>query len=50
MKIDGDKLVDTIRTAALDGIQRFLEGFEEGLRNAARKTEDEDPDAAARRA
>ena len=31
-EIDGDKLVETIRTAAADGLQRFLDGLEEGLR------------------
>ena len=35
VRIDGDKLADVVRAAALDGIRRFLEGFEEGLRNAA---------------
>lgn len=50
VKIDGDKVVETIRVAALEGIQRFLEGFEEGLRNATRRADEEDPDAAARRA
>ena len=34
-KIDTDTLKEAIREAALDGIQRFLEGFEEGLRKAS---------------
>jgi len=37
--IDGGKLGETIRAAALDGLQRFLEGMEEGLR--AMKDRDE---------
>jgi hypothetical protein len=41
LRIDGDKVVETIRAAALEGIQRFLQGFEEGLRNAARDDDDE---------
>src|SRR5688572_24171559 len=34
-RIDADVLVDAIRDAALDGVRRFIEGFEEGLRKAA---------------
>jgi hypothetical protein len=33
--IDGDRLKDAIRAAAIDGLRRFVQGFEEGLRNAA---------------
>ena len=44
--IDGDKLAEAIRSAALDGIRRFLEGFEEGLRNAAADNDDgREPDS-----
>jgi hypothetical protein len=50
IRIDGERVVEAIRTAALDGIQRFLEGFEEGLRKATARPRDEDPDAGARRA
>jgi hypothetical protein len=32
--IEGSALADAFRTAAIDGFRRFLEGFEEGLRNA----------------
>ena len=35
VKLEHNKLGDSIRAAALDGIRRFLEGLEEGLRNAA---------------
>jgi hypothetical protein len=37
--IDGGKIGETIRAAAIDGLQRFLEGMEEGLR--AMKDRDE---------
>ncbi|WP_129792279.1 hypothetical protein [Sphingosinicella sp. CPCC 101087] len=41
--IDGDRLAETIRTAALDGMRRFLEGFDEGMRKASRRpAEDEE--------
>lgn len=33
--VDAEKLGEVIRTAALDGLRRFLDGFEEGLRQAA---------------
>ncbi|MDQ4087046.1 MAG: hypothetical protein M3177_03380, partial [Pseudomonadota bacterium] len=29
LRLDGDRLAEAIRTAAADGIRRFLEGFEE---------------------
>jgi hypothetical protein len=32
---DPDRFVETLKQAALDGFNRFLEGFEEGLRAAA---------------
>ncbi len=32
---DPDRFVETLKQAALDGFNRFLEGFEEGLRSAA---------------
>ena len=32
---DPDKFADALRNAALEGFRRFLEGFEEGLRNAS---------------
>lgn len=32
--IDGDRLAEAIRAAALNGINSFLQGLEEGLRNA----------------
>jgi hypothetical protein len=31
--IDGAKVGEAFRRAAIDGLRRFLEGFEEGLRN-----------------
>ena len=33
--VDAERLVEAVRDAAIDGFRRFLEGFEEGLRNAA---------------
>ena len=47
--IDGDRLAETIRNAAMDGLRRFLDGFEEGLRKAAEADEDRDPGADRRR-
>ena len=35
VSLEHNKLGESIRAAALDGIRRFLEGMEEGLRNAA---------------
>ena len=32
--VDGSKVAEAFRTAAIDGFRRFLEGFEEGLRKA----------------
>ncbi|MEA3015278.1 MAG: hypothetical protein QOD42_3823, partial [Sphingomonadales bacterium] len=31
--IDASKVGEAFRAAAIDGLRRFLEGFEEGLRN-----------------
>ena len=45
LRVDADQLADTIRSAALDGIRRFLEGFDEGMREFARRSgASEDPD------
>jgi hypothetical protein len=33
VEIDAGKVGEAFRTAAIDGLRRFLEGFEEGLRN-----------------
>jgi hypothetical protein len=33
-------MAETIRAAALDGLRRFMEGFEEGLRKADRTDRD----------
>ena len=35
VRLEHNRLGESIRAAALDGIRRFLEGMEEGLRNAA---------------
>ena len=34
MRIDADRFGEAFRNAAIDGFRRFLEGFEEGLRDA----------------
>jgi hypothetical protein len=34
VRIDADKFGEAFRAAAIDGFRRFLEGFEEGLREA----------------
>jgi hypothetical protein len=33
VRIGGAKIGDALRSAAIDGLRRFLEGFEEGLRD-----------------
>jgi hypothetical protein len=38
VRIDGEQLVETVRSAALDGIRRFLEGFDEGMRDFSRRS------------
>ena len=43
VRLDGVKVGDVLRTAALDGLRRFLEGFDEGLRNAAADPRKERP-------
>jgi hypothetical protein len=40
--IDADRLAETIRNAALDGLRRFLEGFDEGMRDLSRPRDGED--------
>ncbi|WP_114953383.1 hypothetical protein [Sphingosinicella terrae] len=52
--VDPERLVEAVRDAAIDGFRRFLEGFEEGLRNAAggdekHRDEEEVGDAARER-
>lgn len=39
----GSKLGEAFRAAAIDGLRRFLEGLEEGLREAAAKDGNEAP-------
>ena len=43
--IDGDRLAQAIRTAALNGINSFLQGLEEGLRNADDERSAEPPES-----
>jgi len=40
--IDGNKVVEAIRTAAIDGFRRFLEGVEQGLRDVEAGAEAKD--------
>lgn len=37
--IDGDKIAEAFRSAAIDGLRSFLEGLEEGLKAADRQPE-----------
>jgi hypothetical protein len=46
--IDGAKLGEAVRSAAIDGLRRFLEGLEEGLRNAKDKSDDPQPEPQAK--
>jgi hypothetical protein len=41
---DPDRFVEALRSSALEGFSRFLEGFEEGLRDAAASVEEVKPD------
>lgn len=48
IQIDGNKLGEAIRKAAADGLRTFLEGLEEGLREARRTMDDPQPDPQAK--
>ena len=48
VRIDGDRLAETIRSAAMDGIRRFLEGFDEGMRDLSRRPAERDEPAKPR--
>jgi hypothetical protein len=52
IQIDAGKVGEAFRAAAIDGLRRFLEGFEEGLRNinesAAAGDDQPKPASAAR--
>jgi hypothetical protein len=41
VRIDGAKVLDAFRTAAIDGLRRFMEGLDEGLRAAAADQKEE---------
>ena len=49
VRIDADKFGEAFRAAAIDGFRRFLEGFEEGLREAAAPAEPVPPEPAPAR-
>jgi hypothetical protein len=42
IQLDGARIGEAFRTAAIDGLRRFLEGFEEGLRNINERSAAED--------
>lgn len=46
VRIDADRLAETIRSAALDGLRRFLDGFEEGLRTATAQSPAQEEDGS----
>jgi hypothetical protein len=47
--IDGNRIGEAVRSAAIDGLRRFLEGLEEGLREeTARKGDDPQPEPQAK--
>jgi hypothetical protein len=48
IEIDGGRIGEAFRSAAIDGLRRFLEGLEEGLRDAGRKSDDPQPDPQAK--
>ncbi len=48
--IDASKVGEAFRAAAIDGLRRFLEGFEEGLRDAAAPAETPADEAPAEEA
>lgn len=46
--IDGNRIGEAVRSAAIDGLRRFLEGLEEGLREAGGKGDDPQPEPQAK--
>ena len=46
IRIDGNKVAEAIRTAAIDGFRRFLEGLDQGLREVGGK-DDPQPEPQA---
>jgi len=49
IEIDGDRIAEAFRTAAINGLRSFLEGLEEGLAKAERKSDDPRPEPQAKR-
>jgi hypothetical protein len=41
LAVEAERVAEAIRAAAADGIRRFLEGFEEGLRKVADELDEE---------
>jgi hypothetical protein len=47
VRIDAAGIGEAFRTAAIDGLRRFLEGFEEGLRNIGAAPDEDRPKPAS---
>ncbi|HEV2818406.1 MAG TPA: hypothetical protein VGW40_14435 [Allosphingosinicella sp.] len=43
IEIDGERIAEAFRTAALDGLRSFLAGLEEGLAKAEARSKGDDP-------
>jgi hypothetical protein len=48
IEIDGERIAEAFRSAAINGLRSFLEGLEEGLAKAERKGDDPQPDPQAK--
>jgi hypothetical protein len=48
IEIDGGRIGEAFRSAAIDGLRRFLEGLEEGLRESGGKGDDPRPEPRAK--
>jgi hypothetical protein len=48
IEIDGERIAEAFRSAAINGLRSFLEGIEEGLAQAERKSDDPQPDPQAK--
>jgi hypothetical protein len=49
IEIEGDRIAEAFRTAAINGLRSFLEGLEEGLAKAERKGDDPQPEPQAKK-
>lgn len=48
IEIDGERIAEAFRSAAINGLRSFLEGLEEGLAQAERKGDDPQPGPQAK--